>query len=404
METLTSRLKQCATRTGGIRALSQKTGISESQLSRYIRGLGEPNISKLKAIQQASGADFNWLLTGEDSTQANVNTDQLCRFGKLVRLFEEALLELDQVHFTPHQKSLLLPLLWLNAEQEKNVHLSSSMSSRAQMLASLHYLKTMADSTTLQELYNCLCHLHEKKAITPQQASIFANLLCKANILDYDTPNGRIYFDRTSAPLNKVHKLVLQELIRFSLNHFGTDKKLNLLDLGCGSGRHASYLHNNFDHINVHGIEGSATGTAYCKELERRQKLPENKTLQGDIRSLPYNDETFDILHSHAVFKYIPLFNQNLNAGADQAMQEAYRVLKQNGVFHLVTIYGNSQRYLPFEQYYDEASLKQLCERNGFKVARIKVLDFSEDTENAPDETIPTRYRKNIQAMLIKAA
>lgn len=47
---------------------SEKTGISESQITRYCQGTSQPTLPILYKIESATGrGDFNWILFGEES-------------------------------------------------------------------------------------------------------------------------------------------------------------------------------------------------------------------------------------------------------------------------------------------------------------------------------------------------
>jgi transcriptional regulator with XRE-family HTH domain len=59
------RLRECAEKAGGKRALAQKTGISEPQIYRYLAGINDITLTRLKAIAKATKTDLGWLVGKE---------------------------------------------------------------------------------------------------------------------------------------------------------------------------------------------------------------------------------------------------------------------------------------------------------------------------------------------------
>ncbi|MBY6243512.1 LexA family transcriptional regulator [Methylosinus sp. Sm6] len=59
------RLGQAIDAAGGVRVAMKVTGISDSQLRRYIGGDSEPSISKLCAIAGFAGVSLRWLVYGQ---------------------------------------------------------------------------------------------------------------------------------------------------------------------------------------------------------------------------------------------------------------------------------------------------------------------------------------------------
>ncbi|MBF0368557.1 MAG: helix-turn-helix transcriptional regulator [Magnetococcales bacterium] len=53
-----------------MRSFARKTGISDTAIRHYLAGKGEPSLSKLIAVAQASELNLLWLATGEGSMRA----------------------------------------------------------------------------------------------------------------------------------------------------------------------------------------------------------------------------------------------------------------------------------------------------------------------------------------------
>lgn len=62
---LGTRISEAAQAIGGQKRLSELSGISESQLYRYINGTGQPTTSRLVSIAEATGFSIGWLATGK---------------------------------------------------------------------------------------------------------------------------------------------------------------------------------------------------------------------------------------------------------------------------------------------------------------------------------------------------
>lgn len=117
-----------------------------------------------------------------------------------------------------------------------------------------------------------------------------------------------------------------ESVVRFLFTCFPTDrrkrKKLKVLDIGCGGGRHVKlFAEQGFD---VSGIDFSQEGISQTEEMLKRFKL--NARLKvGDMTNLPYDDCSFDAAVSFGVFLYSD------SKGMKRAISELHRVLKGSG-------------------------------------------------------------------------
>jgi ubiquinone/menaquinone biosynthesis C-methylase UbiE len=129
----------------------------------------------------------------------------------------------------------------------------------------------------------------------------------------------------TSAPLNLAKRLKLMA----PYIKKGSDR---LLDCGSGGGEYVYALHSTFN-IDSYGVEYAFT--------KIKQALPDsladNRVLCGDIESLPFDDETFDVVLINEVLEHVPSETASLS--------EIYRVLKKDGK---LVIFSPNRLY-PFE-------------------------------------------------------
>ncbi|MFD7767784.1 class I SAM-dependent methyltransferase [Streptomyces sp. NPDC059787] len=127
----------------------------------------------------------------------------------------------------------------------------------------------------------------------------------------------------------------------------------SLLDAGCGHGRDAEYL-SSLGHT-VHGIDRS-------EKLLRmaRERVPKSYFVEGDIRSLPFRDRSFDGLWMNAVLHHL------IPPHMLQALTECHRVLKPSGLLfvsvHLDDSSGWQTKGQDFVRYYARISGVMLAE------------------------------------------
>jgi tellurite methyltransferase len=131
------------------------------------------------------------------------------------------------------------------------------------------------------------------------------------------------------------------------------DNCRTVLDAGCGSGRNLVYfLKNGFD---VYAIDPNPEAVNYVKDLanEVALNLPANNFLVTTAESLPWQDNTFDLVISSAVLHFAADSNH-----FDAMLSSMWRVLKPGGdlfarlasdigIEHLVKPLGNSRYLLP---------------------------------------------------------
>jgi len=112
----------------------------------------------------------------------------------------------------------------------------------------------------------------------------------------------------------------------------------NVLDLGCGNGR----LFELFE-----GMEIKYTGLDSSEELlaigASRYLSSKASFIKGDVLSLPFAQNSFDALYAIALLHQIPSSSLRL-----EALSEAYRVLKKEGILVLTVWNLWQRRYLKY--------------------------------------------------------
>ena len=147
------------------------------------------------------------------------------------------------------------------------------------------------------------------------------------------------------------------------------DNKKQVLELGCGSGKMASCLHEK-------GISVVASDIAQAAIDHARELYPDIHFQTHSAQVLPYSSQTFDVL------EHLP--------NVDQHLSEVRRVLKPNGCYLFQT--PNKLSNAPFEtlkcrsmawkKYHPSlhfyGQLKRRLTRNGFSFRCIKMNTMNE--------------------------
>ncbi|MBS2034831.1 class I SAM-dependent methyltransferase [bacterium] len=93
-----------------------------------------------------------------------------------------------------------------------------------------------------------------------------------------------------------------------------------ILDVGCGVGEQALNLHSLG--YEVHGVDPADAMIALA-----RTRLPSERISKGSILELPYESNSFDMVYSFEVFRYLDI------ADNERGLLEMQRVLRPGGVF-----------------------------------------------------------------------
>ena len=106
-------------------------------------------------------------------------------------------------------------------------------------------------------------------------------------------------------------------------------KEFASLDIGCGIGRHIRFL-DEFG-LNPYGIDLSDGAIEEGKRWMRSLHRPDlaDKMTVASVTKLPFEDESFHICVSHSVLDCMP------RRTAKKGLDEAFRVLKKNGLMYL---------------------------------------------------------------------
>lgn len=114
-----------------------------------------------------------------------------------------------------------------------------------------------------------------------------------------------------------------QRFRQLALEGLEITSESQVLDLCCGSGQATQFLVARSSHVT--GLDASP------RSIRRSQvNVPTAKFVEGWAESMPFEDATFDIVHTSAAL------HEMKPEQLGQILQEVYRVLKPGGIFTLV--------------------------------------------------------------------
>lgn len=136
-----------------------------------------------------------------------------------------------------------------------------------------------------------------------------------------------------------------------------------MLEGGCGMGNYVSYY-------SARGFR--VIGLDFAKKALQtlRSRQPHLKLCGGDVSRLPFADKTFDLYYSGGVVEHF-------EGGADEALEEAKRVLKDDGVLLISVPYHSPLRSILSPLYRGEWQ---------------KVIESRVDTPNVRDQKLFFQY------------
>ena len=158
------------------------------------------------------------------------------------------------------------------------------------------------------------------------------------------------------------------------------NKKLNILDIGCGGGQNLLNLSNKFKNSTLFGIDYSPTSISLsneiCQDIKNRVFL---EVL--DVHKMSFSDNKFDLVTAFETL----YFWENL----DIAFNEIKRVLKKDGKF-MIFLEGTTKQTLEkwenlgegikLKNKLNPTEVKEILNKNGFLNVEIYHKDKSEKT------------------------
>lgn len=132
------------------------------------------------------------------------------------------------------------------------------------------------------------------------------------------------------ARMNESH----YEVTGWALDLWKIQENDRILDIGCGGGMTLKRMSEQAKQGHLTGVDYSSVSVQESKKLnETDVKSGKMDIIEASVEAMPFADDTFDKIITVESFYFWPDPAENL--------KEVYRVLKKEGIFHLVAdIYG----------------------------------------------------------------
>jgi ubiquinone/menaquinone biosynthesis C-methylase UbiE len=145
--------------------------------------------------------------------------------------------------------------------------------------------------------------------------------------------------------VNETYEEIAEEFSN-TRNYYGEEFKMflpyikknsRIADLGCGNGRVAGFLNDNFPApFSYTGIDNSKKFLSISKK-----RYPNHKFIHGDLLKLPLETNSIDFAVCVRAFHHIPSKAYRLNS-----LKEIHRILKKDGILFLSVWNLNKKKYL----------------------------------------------------------
>ena len=174
---------------------------------------------------------------------------------------------------------------------------------------------------------------------------------------------------------------------------------MEILDVGTGPGRDIKFMYSKGVKRAV-GLDNSEEFIKILKELEEKREIPRNSFVKGDMLDIPFDNETFDIVRQYASLLHIPITTKG--EMLDKAIQESYRVLKENGILFVAVKKGKGVQLIDTKagfgariyQMHTVESLTKILEEHHFKI--LDIIEKEEQRKESKIEWINVIAKKSV--------
>lgn len=130
--------------------------------------------------------------------------------------------------------------------------------------------------------------------------------------------------------------IIPSEDIYFLLHRWKERNFTDILDLGCGKGRHSLLFAEN--DYKVTGFDLADNGLNVLSQEAKKKNL-NITTIKGDVVDLPFEDDGFD-----GIIAYHSIYHVN-SEGMKNVIDEIYRILKPGGEIYVTLISKNTYSF-----------------------------------------------------------
>ena len=188
----------------------------------------------------------------------------------------------------------------------------------------------------------------------------------------FKMPERISFSDKKLNPMEKLLNLSRYEYAAYFINQSKTEKNPAVLDAACGFGDGSKILQKKTG-ASVIGIDNDSS---LIKSLTKKNNSKKIKFVVGNIKSLPFKDQTFDFIVCFETIEHLK------KEDGLKALLEFKRVLKKNGFLIISSPNVQLTRLIkkafpkyknPFHLYeYDPGELKNLLTKIKMKVVAAK--------------------------------
>jgi SAM-dependent methyltransferase len=393
-QVLLTRLEICVQRTGSKKALATATQISLPQLFRYLKGETVLPSDRLTAIAHAANVHPYWLLTGEGapdlppikafaSTEDGISLDSHS-LTECLQLADS--IDRDyQFHMTPTLKAEFAVALYQAIYLESRLYDRPMKFESSKALEVFAYVSSIQGEIPRKMILNTIDILDSisKSKIPEKEVRTFTNYLVTAMRDLYNHPTiGQPYFDRIGYTLEADTAAFVDYQLKEVKQSFLYANKIEMLDLGCGNGRHLLHFAKS-SLFKLHATDNVELSKKICLAYEEAGKLPRGTYTEADMRNLPYPDNSFDLIFSNASIFHVPYFPHSPH-GLHAVFKEMLRVLKPKGYIYIHARHGNGYEPFPFFQLHNEGSIRQIAHHFGLQVKRFERIHIQDSVECIP--------------------
>ncbi len=137
--------------------------------------------------------------------------------------------------------------------------------------------------------------------------------------------DARLVWDFMGPVYNRRIYDAIAELYDHIVRELKSEKPMNILDAGTGSGYISLMLAEQNQHSSVIGIDYSATQVRAAEKLRRKRKITNCSFLKNDVVDIQFNENIFDAAVSVGSIKHWP--------DGLKGLREIYRILKPGATF-----------------------------------------------------------------------
>lgn len=172
---------------------------------------------------------------------------------------------------------------------------------------------------------------------------------------------------------------------------------MEVLDVGTGPGRDIKFMYSK-GIKRVVGLDNSEEFIKILTELEEKREIPRNSFVKGDMLDIPFDNETFDIVRQNASLLHIPITTKG--EMLDKAIQESYRVLKENGILFVSVKKGKGVQLIDTKeglgariyQMHTVESITKILEEHHFRI--LDIIEIEEQRKQSKIDWINVIAKK----------